>query len=295
MMQGESDFGVYGFRYQEQPELPLCSLFAVGHEAVDSVSYRWDGLARDDGPLLLFQYTTEGEGFYETGGTRYALTAGQAFLAEIPSAHRYGYPGGTVPWTFYFVLLRPSYVMPLWNRIKGITGPVVTIDAAAMPIRALRQLYAEASAGRIRDPFSASSFLYAFMMELAALVSAPGRDNRNWPDPVREAVRYMEANYAHMPDQQQLSRSLGLSKFHFARLFARHVGLTPNAYVNRIRIERAMELLRTTEWSVERIGTAVGYSTGSYFIKVFRSAAGQTPGAFREGKQGLPYSKLYFD
>ncbi|MDG0791226.1 hypothetical protein OMP38_10360 [Cohnella ginsengisoli] len=66
------------------PELPLCGLFAVGRERETSASYRWDGLKRDDGPLLLFQYTLAGEGAVEIGTRREDVGTGSAFLVEIP-------------------------------------------------------------------------------------------------------------------------------------------------------------------------------------------------------------------
>ncbi|MDG0791227.1 helix-turn-helix transcriptional regulator [Cohnella ginsengisoli] len=80
----------------------------------------------------------------------------------------------------------------------------------------------------------------------------------------------------------------------FFRTFSRYVGQTPNDYLNRVRIERSVELLGRTDWSIEAIASAVGYSSGSYFIKVFRRLTGQTPGQYREGRQ-LPYSRLFYD
>lgn len=84
--------GTYGFRFAEDKELQLCRLFAAGCDSITTASYRWDGLERTDGPLLLFQYTLSGEGVYESGDRTYRVTAGQAFLAEIPGPHRYYYP-----------------------------------------------------------------------------------------------------------------------------------------------------------------------------------------------------------
>lgn len=84
--------GTYGFRFAEDQDLPLCVLFAAGYDSITDPSYHWDGLERTDGPLLLFQYTFSGEGVFELGDCSHRVTAGQAFLAEIPSSHRYYYP-----------------------------------------------------------------------------------------------------------------------------------------------------------------------------------------------------------
>jgi len=67
----------------------MCGLFAIGREDVRDPAYRWDGLTRSDGPLLLFQYTLSGEGVFESCRETYRIGTGRAFMAEIPSDHRY--------------------------------------------------------------------------------------------------------------------------------------------------------------------------------------------------------------
>ncbi|MNP54742.1 DNA-binding transcriptional regulator AraC [compost metagenome] len=56
-----------------------------------------------------------------------------------------------------------------------------------------------------------------------------------------------------------------------------------------------MELLRGTEHSIDLIAERIGYSSGSYFIKAFRTMTGLTPGEFRSGGESLAYRKLFFD
>ncbi|MBB6670233.1 helix-turn-helix domain-containing protein [Cohnella nanjingensis] len=293
-MTNATEYGTYGFRFAESPELPLCGLFAVGREREACASYRWDGLTREDGPLLLFQYTLAGEGAVEIGERKEAVGAGRAFLVDIPGDHRYYLPADKPEWAFYFLLFRPRLVMPAWEAIKAKLGDVVDLPAGSAPIRQLRAIFEDARDGKIADPYSASSHVYQFVMALARFASSPDRGQEAWPAAVRSAVRYIDTNYAGMIGQAQLAAESGLSKYHFLRTFSRYVGLTPIDYVNRVRIERSIELLGRSDCNIEAIASAVGYSSGSYFIKVFRKLTGQTPGQFREGRQ-LPYSRLFFD
>ncbi|WP_151733630.1 AraC family transcriptional regulator ['Paenibacillus yunnanensis' Narsing Rao et al. 2020] len=294
-MKNDSSYGIYGFRFSEPEHLPLLNLFAAGHEAETHSSYHWDGLERSDGPLLLFQYTMSGAGIFESGGERQRIGPGRAFLAEIPGDHRYYHPGDGEAWEFYFLLFRPKLILPIWEEIKQKLGQTPLIDPASPPIRLMRDIVREAREGRITDAYIASSLLYPFMMELGRLASGGMRHETLWPPAVKEAVRFMDAHYAEMIGQDELARRLGVSKFHLLRTFSKHVGLTPNDYLNRIRIERSVELLRTTDLSIEAIAGQVGYSTGSYLIKVFHKLTGQTPGAFRSGTGSLHYNRLYFD
>ena len=294
-MKAERNEGVFGFRFNDLEHLPLCNLFAVGHDRVQDTSYCWDGLHRADGPLLLLQYTVNGTGIFEYNNERYTIGPGKAFLAEIPGPHRYYYPGGNQPWEFYFLLFRPHMILPLWEEVKDRLGPAPSMDKNSLPIRMLRDLFAEAYAGRITDPYIASSLVYQLMIELARGSSAGQRKPSEWPDSVQKAVHYIEANYKSMMGQEQLADKLGLSKFHMLRIFSKYVGVTPNEYLNRIRIEQAIQLLRTKDWTIEKVAVEVGYSTGSYFIKVFQKLTGQTPGSFRSGAGSLKYNRLFFD
>jgi len=294
-MTNANALGTYGFRFATPERLAMCGLFAVGREDVRDTAYRWDGLTRTDGPLLLFQYTLSGEGVFESAGETYRIGTGRAFMAEIPGDHRYYFPDRGTPWSFIFILMRPMLIAPNWEDAKERLGEAPYLPQASRPIRLLQAIWDEANAGRITEPHAASSFVYQFVSELCRYASTPQGDRRDWPAKVREAADYIESHYARMLSLDQLSERLGVSKYHFLRTFTAAAGVSPGEYLTRIRIEQAIHLLRHTDWSVERIAAAVGYSGGSYFIKAFRKMTGVTPGTFRHGEGQLAYSRLFFD
>lgn len=287
--------GTYGFRFAQAAHLAMCGLFAVGSDVIRDPGYRWDGLTRTDGPLFLFQYTLSGEGLYESAGQTHRVGAGRAFMAEIPGDHRYYFPEGGSHWAFLFILMRPNVIAPNWTEARERLGEVPELPASSRPIRLLQAIWDEANAGRITDPYTASSYVYQFVSELCRFASAPRDDRRDWPAAVCEAAAYIESHYARMLSLDQLSERLGVSKYHFIRIFTAAAGVTPGDYLTRVRIEQAVRLLRQTDWSVERIAGEVGYSGGSYFIKAFRRMTGVTPGSFRAGEGQLLYNRLFFD
>jgi AraC-like DNA-binding protein len=294
-MESASDYGTYGFRFTESQRLALCSLFAVGHDRIGRSSYYWDGLTRTDGPLLLFQYTVNGEGVLEWGTRKESLKPGTAFLVEIPGDHRYWYEGDSVPWEFYFLLIRPALILPNWLEVKSRIGITPHMPLNSGPTRLLRNVFAEARAGRITDTHLASSYTYQFIMELGRYSLSTQRNREGWPPKIKMAASYMETHYGSMSSLDELAENLHVSKYHLLRTFADVTGMTPNDYVNRIRIDMAMDLLRQSDDSIEAIARRIGYSSGSYFIKVFRGLTGMTPGAFRSGHESLLYNRLFLD
>ncbi|GJM78863.1 hypothetical protein HMSSN139_13590 [Paenibacillus sp. HMSSN-139] len=156
-------------------------------------------------------------------------------------------------------------------------------------------IVADAGAGRISDPFIASSCVYQFATELARMQVSTRKERENWPENIQRAAEFIESHYARMVSIDQLSEQVSLSKYHLIRQFSASTGLTPGAYLTRVRIEKAMELLRGTSLNIETIAGQIGYSSGSYLIKAFRSLTGLTPGEFRSGGESLVYRKLFFD
>src|SRR3712207_5154553 len=91
----------------------------------------------------------------------------------------------------------------------------------------------------------------------------------------------MDRRYAEPLDVPTLARIAYVSEAHFIRTFRATFGETPNRYLQRRRVERAMFLLRSTDRSVTDICMAVGFSSLGTFSRVFRDIVGETPSEHR--------------
>jgi AraC family transcriptional regulator len=79
---------------------------------------------------------------------------------------------------------------------------------------------------------------------------------------------------------------VGLSPFHFLRLFAKVLGVTPHQYLVRTRLRRAARLLAEDQRSVTDIAYDVGFTDLSNFVRSFHRAAGLSPRSFRRAARG---------
>jgi AraC family transcriptional regulator len=105
---------------------------------------------------------------------------------------------------------------------------------------------------------------------------------------VGRAIAYIEDNPDRAISLRELAAAAGLSRFHFSRLFKRHLGLSPAKYVECARIEQAKALIVNAEMSLANIAHAVGFADQSHFSRRFRVHAGRTPAAFaREQAKGI--------
>ena len=75
-----------------------------------------------------------------------------------------------------------------------------------------------------------------------------------------------------------------MSRSNLMRIFRQATGQSPIEYLVRLRIQRAMELLRSTDLSITEIAMEVGFSDSNYFARQFRRALGESPRSFRAKK-----------
>jgi AraC family transcriptional regulator len=99
---------------------------------------------------------------------------------------------------------------------------------------------------------------------------------------INEVRRYIRAHLDEPIHRDELAQLAGFSIPHFHRIFTAHVGESINAYVRRMRMERAARQLLAHEANVTEIALACGYETPSAFGKVFKQTFGVTPTEFRE-------------
>jgi len=93
------------------------------------------------------------------------------------------------------------------------------------------------------------------------------------------SLEYMNDNYAEKITLDQLSALSNLPKFQYLRQFKRVMGLSPHAYLNQCRLQKAFETLRKGH-SAAQAAAQAGYFDQSHFIKSFKAMNGVTPMAF---------------
>lgn len=87
------------------------------------------------------------------------------------------------------------------------------------------------------------------------------------------------------PTIESLANTACMSKDHFIRMFRNATGQTPGAYMTLRKIERAEQLLVTTDLPVKAISAQLGYYDCSYFNRTFKQHTGLTPQQYRQRQQ----------
>jgi AraC-like DNA-binding protein len=101
---------------------------------------------------------------------------------------------------------------------------------------------------------------------------------------IRQAIEHMASHLADQLTIDELCRVAGVSRSQFAAMFEPATGLTPMRYLEKLRLERAMQLLQMTSRKIDSIAAEVGFCDAKHFAKRFRAVVGTTPTAFRQSR-----------
>lgn len=106
----------------------------------------------------------------------------------------------------------------------------------------------------------------------------------------RKVHAYIEEGLEGTLLVEELAGLVSLSPSYFCRAFKESFGIPPHAYIIRMRVERARNLMLTTSESLSQIALACGLVDQAHLCKCFRQAMGTTPGAWRRSHITAPQS-----
>ena len=97
---------------------------------------------------------------------------------------------------------------------------------------------------------------------------------------LQSAIDYINNNLAEDLSLKAMSEEVGISQYHFSRLFKQSTGFSPYQYVIKSRIERGKKLLLQGKISISEIASEVGFGDHSQFTRHFKRLMGVTPKQF---------------
>ena len=101
-----------------------------------------------------------------------------------------------------------------------------------------------------------------------------------------KVIPYLEEHFAEAIPVPDIAAYAALNPQYLMRVFKKETGLSILEYVTELRMKKAAEILRETDWNNELIAERCGYISTNYFIRLFKKHYGMTPGEYRRGKEG---------
>jgi AraC-like DNA-binding protein len=229
-------------------------------------------------------YVRKGSFGYRSRGESFELVAGSVLVGHPGDEYicRHDHVYGDECLSFH---LAPALVEAIGHRTSIWRAGCVPPMPELMVLGELAQAAAEDRSHVALDEVGiwfASRFVEVASGRRRGAPRVRARDRRR----AVEAALWMEAHSHQAIDLQSAAKEVGLSSFHFLRLFAGVLGVTPHQYLVRSRLRHAARLLAEGARPITDVALDVGFGDLSNFVRTFHRAAGVSPRSFRRAAKG---------
>ena len=201
------------------------------------------------------------------------LKPGDVFY--IPKGLRYRshwYPEGNAPVQFY------SFGFDHFHTPDATSYPLQKISCSQEALTYLTELESDLAVSLL-----SVGRLYRF---LGAVCSDMQQNNlRNSPQIISRAMDFMRQSSIF--SIKDVANHCGISESGLYAIFRRELQQTPNQVKHKILAEKAVALLRTTDFSVEEISRRLNFSSSSYFRKILQAQTGKSPTQIRKSSRQI--------
>ena len=229
-------------------------------------------------------YLVDGAGFYaDDTGREQRIEAGTLILVFPDLPHAYGPERGDT-WQEFLVFEGP--VFDLWREAGLLDDrqPLHHLEPIDHWLRRLQSVLADP-----HPPGSASALREVTRLQdvLADALTHTGRavrtDEAQWAE---RACALLESRLRADVDLHEVAAAMGTGYESFRKRFARIVGQPPGRYHAARLVDRACQLMQTTELTDKQIADRLGFCDEFYFSRRFKQVTGQAPRRFRRSLPG---------
>lgn len=224
------------------------------------------------------------------------ISAGKAFFCledeqqEIPAGHMVLYRPGESQQYYYYAADSPEVY---WIHFSGYEASSILDKIGFADTHVLfcgtsfhyselfRQIILELQLKRPCFEELLSFSLYHIFTEIHRSQLESTVDKYRNLEYMETAVHYFNEFYMQDISIQEYAVSQHMSISWFIRCFKQYMGMTPMQYITAIRINKAKELLKNTDYSIQEISSLSGYDNPLYFSRIFRKQTGRSPSDYR--------------
>lgn len=225
--------------------------------------------------------TLSGYGTLKYRGEDYRLKKGTVVMINCMEHHYYECPKNG-SWEFLWLHFNGSAALGYYNEYCGAGINPVPLKAASAIEEDMRKIIELTGQKSAHYEILSSNLITNI---LTALIIEGNRDSdglRSMPPYIETVMKIIENRFTEELTLEWLAKEAGVSMYHLSREFKRYIGVPYSEYIMMKRINRAKELLRRTELSVEDIACKCGFHYASHFTGMFKKYEGSTPLKFRK-------------
>ncbi|MEZ4707072.1 MAG: AraC family transcriptional regulator [Caldilineaceae bacterium] len=242
--------------------------------------------------FYLLIYCLSGQGWFQSAEQTYMVKAGDLVVALPGLAHGYGAADGD-PWTIQWVHFNGAQAAALL-ALAGITnkGCVISLEQRHSLFSLFNDILTTLQAGYSLHHLAVAAACLRYILSRLAFINTYTPPLATHGLNVQQIIELMLNNLDKRYRLDDLASRANMSCVSFSRLFRQKTGYAPMDYFIRLKIQRACELLETSELPVGKISKLLGYDDPYYFSRLFKQLTQASPTQYRMNSRNSTQFKL---
>lgn len=230
-------------------------------------------------------YITEGSGIFETINGQFQVVPGSILLLRPGMWHRYK-PDPNTGWNEHYIGFSGNFCPPLFAEGFFQSGkPVLYVGFQESLLKLffeIIQLVKEEKTGH-QQVAAANTIL--MLSKILSVVRNQEFAGKTIERTIRKACLYFRENLNSNVNIEQVATNLNVGYSYFRQMFRKYTGISPTQYHLSLRIQKAKDLLVSTDQSFKEIAIDLGFESYFYFSRIFKDKTGTSPMEFRKEHQ----------
>lgn len=243
-------------------------------------SFSWNKGRILKGFYLVF--IPRGRGYFESVDFPMCeVEAGTCFILFPDKWHRYK-PNTDFGWEEYWVGFKGTYPTYLMTQFFDQKNPVIRTGVNKELMDLFTQLLTHVSQAQIGYPQAITGVVLQILSQLnrVKLMEQIQEDPESiW---ISQTVFLLQHQLNSSVNIEQLAEKFPIGYSKFRKLFKIHTGKSPNQYHLDLRLNKAKELLKESNMTIQEIGFHTGFDSPFYFSRLFKKKYGQPPKFYRK-------------
>lgn len=232
-------------------------------------------------------YITEGAGLFETAEAQFQVEPGSILLLRPGMWHRYR-PDTSTGWNEHYIGFNGDFCQNLFNEgFFPQSKPVIYVgfqESLLKIFQEIIQLVKDEKTGH--QQVCAANTMLA-LSKILSVVRNQEFAGKTIERTIRKACVYFRENLNTNVNIEQLARELNVGYSYFRQMFRKYTGISPTQYHLSLRIQKAKDLLVSTDQSSKEIAIDLGFESYFYFSRIFKDKTGKSPTEFRRDHHQL--------
>jgi AraC-like DNA-binding protein len=227
-------------------------------------------------------YITEGSGIFETSTDQFQVVPGSMLIIRPGMWHRYK-PDPNTGWNEHYIGFKGDFCSNLFNEGFFQAGkPVLYVGFQESLLKLFFEIIQQVKDEKTGHQQVSAANTILMLSKILSVVRNQEFAGKTIERNIRKACMYFRENLNVNVNIEKLATDLNVGYSYFRQMFRKYTGISPSQYHLSLRIQKAKDLLVSTDQSFKEIAIDLGFETYFYFSRIFKDKTGKSPMEFRK-------------